>query len=64
MDGVTEMYGDEHYEGRPIRVSYRWSDVRPATARWEQAFSTDGGESWEPNWIMNLTRAEADPDGR
>ena len=26
------------------------------TAHWEQAFSEDGGKTWEKNWIMNLTR--------
>jgi hypothetical protein len=25
--------------------------------RWEQAFSGDGGETWETNWIMEFTRA-------
>ncbi len=28
------------------------------TARWEQAFSTDGGATWETNWTMDMTRIE------
>ena len=28
------------------------------TPRWEQAFSDDGGVTWEANWIMEFTREE------
>jgi hypothetical protein len=28
------------------------------TCRWEQAFSTDGGTTWEVNWIMESVRVE------
>jgi hypothetical protein len=31
--------------------------VTTSTPRWEQAFSEDGGETWETNWIMDFTRA-------
>ena len=27
--------------------------------RWEQAFSDDGGETWETNWINDFTRVGA-----
>jgi hypothetical protein len=29
-------------------------------ARWEQAFSEDGGRTWETNWIMDYTRIAED----
>ena len=32
------------------------SGVMTPTPRWEQAFSDDGGQTWEPNWIMDFTR--------
>ena len=47
-----DMDGD-----RPILARYSWSDIRPETARWTQAFSYDDGASWEDNWIMDFTRA-------
>lgn len=55
-DGVGLFYSDETYEGKPIRVRYTWSEITPASARWDQAFSADGGQTWETNWIMNFTR--------
>ena len=29
------------------------------TPRWEQAFSADGGKTWETNWVMEMTRNDA-----
>jgi hypothetical protein len=55
--GVFE--GDDTYEGRPIRVRYTWRRMDAHHAAWEQAFSPDGGRSWETNWTMALTRRPA-----
>lgn len=55
-DGTGEFFGDDVHEGRPVRVRYRWSDITATTARWDQAFSVDGGTTWETNWIMEFTR--------
>ena len=44
--------------GRPILVRFTWSGVTTPTPRWEQAFSDDGGETWETNWVMDFTRPE------
>jgi len=56
VDGRGEFLGDDVHDGRPIRVRYIWSDITPTTAHWEQAFSTDGGQTWETNWYMESTR--------
>ena len=53
--GVFEC--DDTFAGRPIRVRYTWSDVASPTPRWAQAFSEDGGKSWETNWTAEFTRA-------
>jgi hypothetical protein len=55
--GVFE--GDDVLEGRPIRVRFTWSGVTTKTPRWEQAFSADGGKTWETNWVMDMTRDDA-----
>jgi hypothetical protein len=55
-DGRGVFFGDDHFEGKPIRVRFIWSPLGRTTCRWEQAFSVDGGESWETNWVMTFTR--------
>lgn len=55
-DGIGTFHGDDTFEGRPIRVRFLWSRITPTSARWEQAFSDDGGNSWETNWYMDFTR--------
>ena len=54
--GIFE--GDDTFEGRPIRMRFIWSGITTPTPRWEQAFSEDGGETWETNWIMDFTPLE------
>lgn len=55
--GRGEFYGDDTEGGTPVRVRYIWSMITSTSARWEQAFSVDGGRSWETNWIMDFTRS-------
>jgi NIPSNAP len=52
--GVFE--GDDTWEGTKVRVRFVWSKANPDAPRWEQAFSTDGGKSWEKNWVMEFSR--------
>ncbi|WP_203454616.1 hypothetical protein [Jiangella aurantiaca] len=51
-DGVGEFYGDDQLDGRPIKVRFLIVRQGPDKARFEQAFSDDGGETWETNWIV------------
>jgi hypothetical protein len=44
-------------DGQATRTRFIWSDISAASARWEQAFSTDAGASWDTNWIMSFQRA-------
>ena len=52
--GVFE--GTDVLAGKPILVRFTWTGVDTQEPRWEQAFSGDGGESWEPNWVMEFAR--------
>jgi hypothetical protein len=53
-----EFYGQDVDDGRPVWVRFLWDRLGPDAARWEQAFSYDGGP-WEANWIMRFTRVSA-----
>jgi hypothetical protein len=55
-DGVGEFYDEENFNGRIIFARNGFSAITPTSARFEQAFSTDGGKTWETNWIMTFTR--------
>lgn len=50
--------GRDSFDGRPIVVRFTWSGVTTPTPRWEQAFSEDGGRSWETNWVMEFARTQ------
>lgn len=57
-DGRGEFFSQELFEGRSIFVRFICSDITETSCRWEQAFSADGGKTWETNWIAELTRQE------
>ena len=58
QNGVGTFEGDDTFNGKPIKVRFVWSQVTANSAHWEQAFSPDGGKSWEINWVMDLTRVK------
>ena len=51
-----EFYDQELWKGRAILVRYVWQDISPKAAHMDQAFSADGGKTWEVNWICDLSR--------
>jgi hypothetical protein len=55
-DGVGELFDYEDWKGRMVLVRYQWTHTGKDHAHMEQAFSPDGGKTWEVNWICDLTR--------
>jgi len=51
---VGLFYADDVLDGQAIRVRFTWTAAPGAHPRWEQAFSNDGGASWETNWTMEF----------
>ncbi|GLH72817.1 hypothetical protein GETHLI_13190 [Geothrix limicola] len=56
IHGVGLFEGDDEFGGKPIRVRFTWKVVDASHAQWEQAFSPDGGRTWETNWTMEFIR--------
>jgi len=56
-----EFHGDDTHDGKEVRVRFVWSGISDTTARWEQAFSVDDGETWVTNWFMDFGRACGTP---
>jgi hypothetical protein len=55
-NGRGEFYDQETLNGRAILVRFVISDIKADSCRFEQAFSDDGGKTWEVNWIAVDTR--------
>lgn len=53
-NGIGTFLATVTLDGTPIVVRFIWDSTR-ARPTWEQAFSNDGGETWETNWRMEFT---------
>jgi hypothetical protein len=54
--GVGTFYDFEAIGGRMIWVRNVWSRITSTSCHFEQAFSADGGKTWETNWMADDTR--------
>jgi hypothetical protein len=56
-NGRGEFYAQDTLNDKAILVRYDWSKLDSASPHFEQAFSADGGRSWEVNWITDQERS-------
>ena len=62
IDNLTHTTGDHTLKvggnlmWTHIFNRFIWTVEAPGSCRWEQAYSADGGKTWETNWIMEFTR--------
>lgn len=59
-----EFHGDDHDDGRAVKVRFVWERLGAGRARWSQAFALDGVANaeraeWETNWVMEFVRLAA-----
>lgn len=47
-------------DGRSIQIRFIWRTNPGSNPTWEQAFSEDGGTTWETNWTMEFRRTGPD----
>lgn len=57
-NGRGEFFDQETFNGRTIYVKNGFWDITSDSARFEQAFSDDGGKTWETNWVMTFKRTK------
>jgi hypothetical protein len=55
-NGRGLFYDQEQLGARTILVRFIFSNIQSNSFRLEQAFSADGGRTWETNWISDFTR--------
>ncbi len=55
-NGRGLFYCHDTHAGQHIFSRFIWSGITASTAHWEQAFSTDGGLTWETNWTMDSVK--------
>jgi hypothetical protein len=61
-NGRGEFYDQETLNDRAILVRFVISDVTRNSCHFEQAFSDDGGKTWEVNWIATDARVTEEPE--
>lgn len=57
-NGRGDFYDQETFQGRSILVRFSIGPTSPDTISAEQAFSADGGKTWETNWVNTITRVK------
>lgn len=56
---VGVFFANDTLDGKPIKVRFTWNTNPGGNPIWEQAFSGDGGTTWETNWVMEFARSVA-----
>jgi hypothetical protein len=54
--GRGELFAQDTLDGRSVLVRGVWSEITPDSHHFEQSYSDDGGKTWAPAFIANLTR--------
>jgi hypothetical protein len=56
-EGRGELYAQQTLGGRSVLIRDVWSDIKPDSHHFEEAYSDDGGKTWVSYFIAELTRA-------
>lgn len=54
-NGRADFIDQEPYDGKTILVRFSVSEITTDACHFEQAFSADGGKTWETNFIVSET---------
>jgi hypothetical protein len=56
QDGKGTFYAQDTLDGKAMLERFSFGDITAGKAQDQQAFSADGGMTWEVNWINDQTR--------
>jgi len=54
--GRGELFAQDTFDGRMVLVRGVWSDIKADSHHYEESYSADGGRTWAPAFVANLTR--------
>jgi hypothetical protein len=57
--GRGEFYDQDVVNGRAVFTRFVWTATTTSSPHFEQSISTDGGKSWELNWVTDQTKDTA-----
>jgi hypothetical protein len=60
-DGRGELMSNDTFKDRAILVRGVWSEIKPDSHRYQEAYSDDGGASWHTAFDARLTRMSEAP---
>jgi hypothetical protein len=55
-NGNGELFSNDTYEGNAVMLKGVWSDIAADSHRYTELFSNDGGRTWAPVFLAELTR--------
>jgi hypothetical protein len=58
-NGRGEFYDQDVVNGRAVFTRFVWTATTTSSPHFEQSISTDGGKSWELNWVTDQTKYTA-----
>jgi len=59
-DGSIDLHAEwDDDSGQRIRSRLTWSRITDRSAHWESHRSLDGGNTWTPHWVIDITRKPA-----
>lgn len=60
--GVGRFYAYDRWHGTPVICRFQWTKVN-GNPHFEQAYSVDGGRTWETNWTTDYERVSPSTKG-
>jgi hypothetical protein len=59
--GRGEFFAQDTLNGKSIFVRFEWTRLNTDAPHFEQAYSDNGGKTWEVNWVTDQTRMPEKP---